>query len=110
MKGAPAGFAGDDKTGGVMEIKQRKQKIPLLIFFLIICISMILFGVFAPDSQFPDDAPRSAFVFLGVFCTITSTLWFFFGSIDWSTWNLIKKSLGNKEVETDANDQEEPDQ
>lgn len=93
-----------------MEIKQRRQKIPLLIFFLILCISMLSFGIFAPDSQFPDDAPRSAFIFMGVCCTISSTLWFFYGSIDWSTWNQIKALLGRKEGKTNPNEKEESDQ
>lgn len=93
-----------------MEIKQRKNKVPLFIFYLILCVAMIVFGVFAPDSQFPADAPRFAFIFLGVFCTITSTLWFFSGSIDRSSWNQITKSLGNKEVETNTSEHEDSDQ
>lgn len=93
-----------------MHIRQRRQKIPFLISFLIIAAAMLLFGIFAPDHQFSDNLPRSDVIAGGVICLITSTLWFLFGSIDWSTWNRIKKSVKHTKKQTTSTKKEVADQ
>ena len=91
---------------------QRAEKFPALIFFLAITLSILGFGLFAPDSQFSDDDPRGKWIFFGVIVTITSTLWFFYGRIDyslpqWMVWmiNMIRAAIGRRtSIENDPPD------
>ncbi len=85
-----------------MKIKQLRQKIPLLILFLALTIGLLLYGLFANDDAFDNDFTRSKAIFLGVVCTFTSLLWFFFGEIDWTHWNAAKKKMGYKVDESES--------
>lgn len=96
-----------------MRIRQRKQKIPFYISFLIIAAAMLLFGIFAPEPEFSGHYsrhPRSDWIAAGVIGLITSTLWFFFGSIDGSTWNQIKKAVTHTKEQTTSNNKEDVEQ
>jgi len=90
-----------------MSDPQRIQKIPFFVFMLLVCLCVLLFGMLGPDEQFSEKHPRSEMVFLGCFGFISSTVWFFFGMIDWSDWNTIKKQLTGKEANGDADTTED---
>jgi hypothetical protein len=97
----------DQDTTGRSE-PQRAEKFPALIFFLVITFSILGFGLFAPESQFSDDDPRVKWIFFGVIFTITSTLWFFYGRIDyslpiWMVW-IINMITGGKRADDEHQD------
>ena len=64
-----------------------------LLFFLAITLSILGYGLLAPDSQFTDGRPRSRAIFLGVAGTITSILWYFFGSVNMRLAKQINKLI-----------------
>ena len=74
-------------------MKQRRQKIPFFVSFLVLCVGAVLLGIFGPESQFSDNFSRSEPTIGGAIGTVTSTIWYFFGSIDWP----IKKAREGSE-------------
>lgn len=82
-----------------MKIRQWNQKMPRAIFWLAIGGFLVLMGLFASDSTWDADFPQSKALFLGAWSIGFAILWFFFGSIDWSQWNAIKRRLGKGEAE-----------
>lgn len=82
--------------------RQQSQKIPFFLFQVAICIGVLLLGLFGPAPQAGAKDERAGFVFLGLFGLATSTIWLFFGSIDWSTWNAIKGRLNGREADGNA--------
>lgn len=78
--------------------RQQSQKIPFFIFQVAICIGALLLGLLGPMPRAGVKDERAGLVFLGLFGLAMSTIWLFFGSIDWSTWNSIKGRLNGREA------------
>lgn len=74
---------------------------------LAVSIGCILFGLSksAPPAGTEDE--RESLVFIGLFGLATSTVFLFFGSIDWSTWNAIKDLVRSRNSPED--DKQSPD-
>jgi len=83
---------------------QRSQKIPFYLLQVTVCVGVLLFGVLGADRHFDQRNPRDMVIMLGLFGLGTSTLWLFFGTIDWSKWNAIKDLVkgGRAAGETDG--------
>jgi len=80
------------------------------MFFLVqlaFCIGLILFGLSASPPPAGAEDRREECLFLGLFGLATSTVFLFFGSIDWSTWNAIKDRV--KSLKSPQDDQHPPD-
>lgn len=90
-----------------MKIKQRKEKIPFVIFWFGIGGALILLGFFASDSTWEDEFPRSKALFFGAWTIGFAILWFFFGSIDLSQWNAIRSRFGKGKAEPPPNQENE---
>jgi len=67
-----------------------------------VCVGVLLFGVLGADRHFDQRNPRDMVIMLGLFGLATSTLWLFFGTIDWSTWNAIKDLVKGGRAAGDA--------
>jgi len=52
--------------------------------FLAVFGLMLYFGFVAPPGA-PNDRDRNEARFVSCFCTVTSLLWFYFGSIEWTS-------------------------
>ena len=79
---------------------------PWAIFWSAIGVFLILMGFFASDSTWDEDFPRSMALFFGAWSIGFAILWFFFGSIDLSVWNEIKRRLGKGKSEQAAEEEE----
>ncbi|MFM9058031.1 MAG: hypothetical protein ACKOSQ_02700 [Planctomycetaceae bacterium] len=82
---------------------QWNQKLGFYVFQLAVCIGAILFGLLgsAPPAGAKDQ--REGLVVVGIAGLAMSTIWLFFGSIDWSTWNAIKGvATGKRSAGDDA--------
>jgi hypothetical protein len=69
---------------------QWNQKLFFYPIQLAICISCLLFGLLGPEPRGGEKDSRESLVLLGLFGLAMSTIWLFFGSIDWSDSNTIK--------------------
>lgn len=89
-----------------MKIRQWKAKLPWAIFWVAIGTILILMGLFAADSTWDKDFPRSLAFFMGAWSIGFAILWFRFGSIDLSVWNEIKSRFRKDEVEQQSDESE----
>jgi hypothetical protein len=63
---------------------------------LAVYIGAILFGLSGPAPPAGAKDKREMLVFIGLLGLAMSTIWLFFGSIDWSKWNAIKRLVTGK--------------
>jgi hypothetical protein len=86
---------------------QWNQRLVIYSVQLAVCIGVILYGLSesAPPAGVEDT--REELLFLGLFGLATSTVFLFFGSIDWSTWNAIKDLVTSRK--TPPEDRHPPD-
>lgn len=82
--------------------RQQSQKVPFFLFQVAICIGVLLLGLLGPAPQAAAKDERAGLVVLGLAGLALSTIWLFFGSIDWSTWNSIKGLLNGREASGEA--------
>ena len=75
---------------------QWNQRLVVYLVQLAVCIGFILFGLSGSVPPAGADNEREEFLFLGLFGMATSTVFLFFGSIDWSTWNAIKDAVRSR--------------
>lgn len=86
---------------------QWNQRLVIYLVQLAVCIGLILFGLSASAPRAGVEDTREELLFLGLFGLATSTVFLFFGSIDWSTWNAIKDRM--KSLKSPPEDQRPPD-
>jgi hypothetical protein len=86
---------------------QWNQRLILFLVQLAVCIGLILFGLSASAPPAGAEDRREECLFLGLFGLATSTVFLFFGSIDWSTWNAIKDRVTSRKSSGD--DERPPD-
>lgn len=86
---------------------QWNQRLVIYVVQLVACIGCILFGLSKSAPPVGAEDEREEFLFLGLFGLATSTLFLFFGSIDWSTWNAIKDLVRSQN--SPRNDRQSPD-
>lgn len=75
---------------------QRGQKLPFYALQVGICLMCVLFGLLGPEPKAGAKHGREDLVIFGLAGLALSTIWLFFGSIDWSTWNAIKGLVNGK--------------
>jgi hypothetical protein len=86
---------------------QWNQRLVVYLVQLAASIGCILFGLSTSAPPAGADDKREEFLFLGLFGLATSTVFLFFGSIDWSTWNAIKDLVRGRNSPGD--DEQPPD-
>lgn len=65
-----------------MRVQQLRQKLMFLPIFLAVCSFLLYLGYFAP-LDWESEKERRFDRLVGPFLTVTTLLWFFFGSIEW---------------------------
>jgi len=86
---------------------QWNQRLIIYLVQLAVCIGLILYGLSESAPQAGVEDTREELLFLGLFGLATSTVFLFFGSIDWSTWNAIKELMTSRK--TPPEDRHPPD-
>jgi|GEM_PF-3514575 len=86
---------------------QWNQRLVVYLVQLAVSIGFILFGLSESVPPAGANDEREEFLFLGLFGLATSTVFLFFGSIDWSTWNAIKDAVRSRNPPGD--DKQSPD-
>jgi len=81
---------------------QWNQRLVVYLVQLAVFIGFILFGLSGSVPPAGADNEREEFLFLGLFGLATSTVFLFFGSIDWSTWNAIKDAVRSRNSAADG--------
>jgi len=85
-----------DRGGPHAGDPQWHQKLMFYVVQLAVCIGAILFGLSGPAPPAGAKDKRDMLVFIGLFGLAMSTIWLFFGSIDWFWWNAIKGLVTGK--------------
>ena len=86
---------------------QWNQRLVIYSVQLAVCIGCILYGLSESAPRAGVEDTREELLFLGLFGLATSTVFLFFGSIDWSTWNAIKELMASRK--TPPEDRHPPD-